>query len=173
MLLVRCPLASCRVSAERTRRVGRARLPPSHESWNRLGGSLALPAYQFSWNEKLGRCRESDILSGSSRSSVRRGPIPGCWDFQGITPVSNSSWNISDAIGILVSSGETESGSAGTQPDKGYPGLRCANGASDPWLPMPSGVALFRAIGHRSDASENPVFSIRKPNDFAPTYART
>ncbi len=46
--------------------------------------------------------------------------------------------------------GETESGSAGTQPDKGYPGLRCANGASDPcrltlpgvvfWVPLDIGA---------------------------------
>ena len=77
-------------------------------------------------------------------------------DFQGITPVSNGSWNMLTEFGILKSSGETESGSAGTQPDKGYPDLRCANGASDPWLLMPSGVACFAAIGHRSDASENP-----------------
>ena len=77
-------------------------------------------------------------------------------DFQGITPVSNGSWNMLTEFGILKSSGETESGSAGTQPDKGYPDLRCANGASDPWLLMPSGVAFLAAIGHRSQASENP-----------------
>ena len=31
---------------------------------------------------------------------------------------------------ILLLSGETESVSAGTQPDEGYPGLRCAKGES-------------------------------------------
>ena len=63
---------------------------------------------------------------------------------------------MSTEIGILESSGKTESGSAGTQPDKGYPDLRCAHGESNPRLRMPSGVAFLAAIGDRSDASENP-----------------
>ena len=43
-------------------------------------------------------------------------------DFQGISPVSNGTclWFVS--ADILEPPGETESGSAGTQPDKGYPG---------------------------------------------------
>ena len=39
--------------------------------------------------------------------------------------------------------GETEPGSAGTQPGKGYPGRRCADGASDPGLPIAFGVAFI------------------------------
>ena len=40
--------------------------------------------------------------------------------------------------------GEAASGSAGTQPDKEYPGLRCANRASDPWkLVLPGVVLIF------------------------------
>ena len=42
--------------------------------------------------------------------------------------------------------GEAESGSAGTQPDKEYPGLRCANGASDLWRRLLPGVVLIRTL---------------------------
>jgi hypothetical protein len=38
-----------------------------------------------------------------------------------------------DAGRYLKAPGEAESGSAGVQPDKEYPGRRCAAGASDPW----------------------------------------
>jgi hypothetical protein len=53
----------------------------------------------------------------------------------------------------LLLPGEAESGSAGVQPDKEYPGRRCADGASRP----PNGYGrvgayLFPTIGHRSDA---------------------
>ena len=49
-------------------------------------------------------------------------------DFSGISPVSNETCTIVAILDTLHLPGETESGSAGTQPDKGYPGLRCANG---------------------------------------------
>ena len=39
--------------------------------------------------------------------------------------------------------GETESGPAGTQLDKGYPGRRCTKGASGPWWENPSGAVFF------------------------------
>ena len=55
-------------------------------------------------------------------------------------------------IGTLEVPGETESGSAGTQPGKGYSGRWCADGASDPGSPMVSGVASFCVIGHLSHA---------------------
>ena len=44
-------------------------------------------------------------------------------DYSGITPVSNSACDHAAAMNTLALSGKTESGSAGTQPDKGYPGL--------------------------------------------------
>jgi hypothetical protein len=46
--------------------------------------------------------------------------------------VSNGSWKSRLASAILRLPEETESGSAGKQPDKGYSGRRCANGASGP-----------------------------------------
>src|SRR5215813_7421008 len=52
----------------------------------------------------------------------------------------------------LLLPGEAESGSAGVQTDKEYPGRRCANGASGPWEKSPPGV--FFTIGHRCYASE-------------------
>lgn len=42
--------------------------------------------------------------------------------------------------------GEAESGSAGVQPDKEYPGRRCANGASGLW-PNPSGASFLLPLG--------------------------
>jgi hypothetical protein len=51
---------------------------------------------------------------------------------------------------MLPAPGEAESGSAGVQPDKEYPGRRCADGASGPWSAISRG--LFVAIGHRSYA---------------------
>ena len=52
--------------------------------------------------------------------------------------------------------GETESGSAGTQPDKGYPGRRCAKGASGPGRGDPSGVVFFLHHWTPSPCLENP-----------------
>ena len=45
--------------------------------------------------------------------------------------------------GILQMPGETEPGSAGTQPGKGYPGRRCANGASGLWWSVSLGAVFF------------------------------
>jgi hypothetical protein len=50
--------------------------------------------------------------------------------------------------------GEAESGSAGVQPDKEYPGRRCADGASAPGGSSRRGP--FRIIGHQSHALKNP-----------------
>src|SRR5260370_10492012 len=44
-----------------------------------------------------------------------------------------SPWRRAMALAILLPPGEAESGSAGVQPDKEYPGRRCADGASGPW----------------------------------------
>jgi hypothetical protein len=46
-------------------------------------------------------------------------------DFLGITPVSDGGCSRSPLPGKLRVPGEAESGSAGTQPDKEYPGRRC------------------------------------------------
>ena len=46
--------------------------------------------------------------------------------FPGITPVSKYSLTTPRPVGTLVVPGATESVSAGKQPDKGYPGRRCA-----------------------------------------------
>src|SRR5665213_2299206 len=48
---------------------------------------------------------------------------------------------------------EAASGSAGTQPDKEYPGLRCANGASDPWKLVLPGVILISMLAGKGEAS--------------------
>ncbi len=42
--------------------------------------------------------------------------------------------------------GETESGSAGTQPDKGYPGRRCAKGVSGPRWETRRGPFFFAPL---------------------------
>ena len=49
-----------------------------------------------------------------------------------MTPVSDGDLPRCSAGAKLMLPGETESGSAGTQPDKGEPGRRCAEGASGP-----------------------------------------
>ena len=56
---------------------------------------------------------------GSSDSRMRRAS-PG--EFQGISPVSNGTCLRFVIAETLEPPGETESGSAGTQPDKGYSG---------------------------------------------------
>jgi len=43
--------------------------------------------------------------------------------------------------------GETESGSAGTQPDQGYPGRRCAQGTAGPWRKTWLEAALLLSHG--------------------------
>jgi len=57
--------------------------------------------------------------------------------------VSNGAWNPTRLAGIIKVPGETESGSAGTQPGKGYPGRRCTNGASGPRLGDWPGAVVF------------------------------
>jgi len=64
-------------------------------------------------------------------------------DFLGITPVSNGTWNSDHGRVMLKPPGEAEFGSAGTQPDKGYPGRRCAKGASGPGLEFRPGATVF------------------------------
>jgi hypothetical protein len=52
--------------------------------------------------------------------------------------------------GTMAVPGETESGSAGTQPDKGYPGRRCAKVHRAPAGETRPGSFSFRALGHLS-----------------------
>ena len=54
---------------------------------------------------------------------------------------------IARSFGKITWPGETESGSAGTQPDKGYPGRRCAHGTEGPWLKSWLGATLWRSHG--------------------------
>lgn len=65
-------------------------------------------------------------------------------------------WRNGNRVAMLKSTGETESGSAGTQPDKGYPARWCAKGAVGPWRVRLSGAFCFPPFGHRRHASENP-----------------
>ena len=77
---------------------------------------------------------------------------------------------------ILDAPGETESGSAGTQPDKGYPGRRCAKGASGPrqlhcrgphYL-MPGVLSIARPRFARPQPNRTAwVPCPRRPNDLA------
>jgi hypothetical protein len=61
---------------------------------------------------------------------------------------------------ILSLPDETESGSAGKQPDKGYSGRRCASGAAGPLVSIcrqgPLSLPHHKTFGHRSHASKNP-----------------
>src|SRR3990172_1091659 len=66
-------------------------------------------------------------------------------------------------LGNLGSPGETESGSAGKQPDKGYPGRGCAEGASGLRWATLAGGHLWSPLGHPSDACENPAAQPRLP----------
>ena len=70
--------------------------------------------------------------------------------------MSNGTCDGDATFGKLVLPGETESGSAGTQPDKGFPGRRCDNGASGPWSLLRSGAVLFsQPLDTGAHASEN------------------
>jgi hypothetical protein len=61
-----------------------------------------------------------------------------------MAPVSDDRWLKSAPSELSwMTPGETESGSAGTQPGKGYPGRRCADGASGLWWrELPEAVFL-------------------------------
>jgi len=66
--------------------------------------------------------------------------------------MSKGSCDKMQTCGMLSRPDETESGSAGTQPDKGYSGLRCAKGR---FRSLAAPVARDRflwPIGHRSHA---------------------
>ena len=70
--------------------------------------------------------------------------------------MSNGDWNAAAASDILSLPEETESGSAGKQPDEGYSGRRCANGAAGSLVGIcrqgPISPRPHKAIGHRSHA---------------------
>ena len=58
-------------------------------------------------------------------------------------PMVLGSWLELAGSGTMDLPRETGSGTAGTQPDKGYPGQRCAKGASSPGRGDPSGVVFL------------------------------
>jgi hypothetical protein len=68
--------------------------------------------------------------------------------------MSKGVWQRVPVLGKLLKPGETESGSAGTQPDKEYPGLRCDKGAPGRWWSNPPSSHLCSYFGHRSHASQ-------------------
>jgi hypothetical protein len=63
---------------------------------------------------------------------------------------------------IVVVPGETESGSAGKQPDEGYPGRRCANGVLGPRLPDGGWGYFFHAHWTSLPCLQNPTEEIRR-----------
>jgi len=63
-------------------------------------------------------------------------------------------------LAILPRPGEAESGSAGVQPDKEYPGRRCADGASGP---LRAKASRGRLCHHQT-----PELCLRKPTITAP-----
>ncbi len=77
-----------------------------------------------------GRDGEIERKTGSSGSCVLRGSFYVLVDFSGITPVSNETCTHVAIIDTLHLPGETESVSAGTQPDKGSPGILFVHGAA-------------------------------------------
>jgi hypothetical protein len=82
----------------------------------------------------------------------------GSLDLGGMTPVSKGSWKALLGAAIVLLPGETESGSAGKQLDKGYLGRRCAKGASGPLAAFASRGRFRTSIGHRSHTLKNPFF---------------
>ena len=75
------------------------------------------------------------------------------------------------ACGTLSRPEETESGSAGTQPDKGYSGLRCAKGRLRSLAAPVARYRFLEPIGHRSHALKNPTANLRVANDLRKRYA--
>jgi hypothetical protein len=103
------------------------------------------------------------ILTLSAPTRLLAGVV--AWPCQGdrYGPRLNRSAGV-DAAGSLATlgpPGEAESGSAGVQPDKEYPGRRCADGASDLW-----GIKTSRGLfcRHRTPESclENAPASSRR-----------
>ena len=92
------------------------------------------------------RHSSADVKFKVALSNYLRGSCSVLMDFSGISPVSNETCTIVAIMDTLQLPGETESGSAGTQPDEGYPGLRCANGASDPCRLTLSGVVSWMPL---------------------------
>jgi hypothetical protein len=101
-----------------------------------------------------GRPNSVEFLKGCPYPRCNDATIPGlpCRGYQRFDARLNR-WACTGSCSsaILPAPGEAESGSAGVQPDKEYPGRRCADGASDPWGIKPPGV-FFVSIGYRSHA---------------------
>ena len=79
------------------------------------------------------------------------GQPPNPRDFQGIAPVSDGGCSIVEDSRRLQMPGKTQYGSAETQPYKGYPGRRCADGASGLGRSMLFWAAFFVLAGMRDN----------------------
>ncbi|TWU39596.1 hypothetical protein Poly41_24510 [Novipirellula artificiosorum] len=76
----------------------------------------------------LRRCKLAEALAHIGFSAH---PAEGCaGGFRGISPVSHHCWQELFSLVIVQLPVETESSSAEVQLDKGYPGRRCAKGAT-------------------------------------------
>jgi len=67
--------------------------------------------------------------------------------------------------------GETESGSAGTQPDKGYPGRWRAHGARGPWRNTLPGAALLKSHGTPEPCLKKSLGTVRHSLDCRPRFS--
>ena len=85
--------------------------------------------------------------------------------------MSNGRGKAAIDVGILRKPGETESGSAAKQPEKGDPGRRCAKGASGPLAALASRGRFLESIGHRSHALENPACQVSLPQQLTAAHA--
>ena len=80
--------------------------------------------------------------------------------------------NLQPFSGSLFWPGETESGSAGTQPDKGYPGRRCAHGTAGPWRKTLLGAALLRSHGTPEPYLKKSILQSKPGHAFAHRFSR-
>ena len=90
--------------------------------------------------------------------------------------MSNGSWNLAVNSAIVRLCGETESGSALKQPDKGDPGRRCDNGASGPLAAFASRGRFLESIGlesleRRSHALKNRACEVSPPQQLTAAHA--
>ena len=74
-----------------------------------------------------------------------------------MSPVSKSSLPSILRIATLQVPGETELGSAGTQPSKGYLGRRCAKGAREPLVVLDCRGLLFGLPSRPLDTGAMPL----------------
>lgn len=86
--------------------------------------------------------RHSPRLGGTqpvrTRGGVPEAQAPDPPAFSSRRPAVPDGWTGVESGGQIVVPGKTEAGSAGKQPAEGYPGLRCAQGASGPGRAIPA-----------------------------------